>query len=124
VIGSTARIRVVVAGDVTVDWNIADTSPASATGTWSGEQSASIGLQPGGARMLATLARATLDADVWAVPTGSAPRPDDRRFHHSTAGWARFVAVVGPHQSAGGSTTTSGCRDVTRPSDSGRLVDR
>jgi hypothetical protein len=85
----------VVAGDVTLDWNVADMSPSSTTGTWSGELHASISFEPGGACMLAALAAAAIDADVRTVPGGAVPRPDDRRFHHSTAAWAQFPVARG-----------------------------
>ncbi len=80
----------VIAGDVTLDWNVADMSPTSTTVSWSGEQYASISLQPGGACLLASLTRAAIEADVRSIPTGAPPRPDDRRFHHSSAAWAPY----------------------------------
>jgi len=89
------RPTLVVAGDVTLDWNIADMSPSSTTGTWAGELHASISFEPGGACMLAALATAAIDADVRTVPGGTVPRPDDRRFHHSTAAWAQFPVARG-----------------------------
>ena len=90
-----ARPTLVVAGDVTLDWNVADMSPSSTADAWLGDLHASISVEPGGACMLAALAAAAIDADVRAIPGGPVPRPDDRRFHHSTAAWARFPVTRG-----------------------------
>ncbi len=94
-VGDRSRPTVVVTGDVTFDWNVADTTPASRSEAWSQAQHASISVEPGGACLSAALAAAVMDVDLRSIRTGSVPRPDDRRFHHSTASWARFPVVRG-----------------------------
>lgn len=91
--------RVVVTGDVTIDWNLARASESEGSGTaWTAEGSAEGYVQPGGAALLGEV----IDAVAARLPAGekvevlriapprSALIPDAPGVHHSYASWARF----------------------------------
>ena len=92
---------VVVAGDVTIDWNLARTRGAVDTSdTWSFDDCTRACWQRGGAALLADVVEAVgiavqddmqarLDLRQAPVPNESV-RPDDRRFRHSYAMWSPF----------------------------------
>jgi hypothetical protein len=92
--------RVVVAGDLTVDWNLARTRKLRDGGTaWNAEDRTEVYGRPGGAAMLARLIRALgaeLAADgVVLEVTGPEGRrrsysPEDPHFHHHYAVWSQF----------------------------------
>jgi hypothetical protein len=101
---SAAR-RVVVAGDVTMDWNLARTRKAIDSGlAWSAADRTEMYGQQGGAALTARLVTEvaeTLAAQGIAVEVSSpgAPpepiAPADTRFHHSYAIWSRFPRKKG-----------------------------
>ena len=90
---------VIVAGDITMDWNIA-TSPGSKRPdpAWSPEINSSIFLEKGGAAHLAELieaAASTLPTDQrFAVHQIKLPpgeiSPSDKSYHHSFSMWSPF----------------------------------
>jgi hypothetical protein len=92
--------RVVVAGDLTVDWNLARTRKLRDGGTaWNAEDRTEVYARPGGAAMLARLIRELgggLGADgIGLEITGPELRkrsysPEDPHFHHHYAVWSRF----------------------------------
>lgn len=90
---------IVVAGDVTMDWNIATTQTArGAASSWSPEISSSLFWQRGGAAQLADIMEAvsaTLpEGEQYAVRQADVPCsgvfPFDRQYHHSLTMWAPF----------------------------------
>jgi hypothetical protein len=90
---------VVVAGDVTMDWNIATSlGTRGANPNWSQDVNSSIFWQRGGAAQLADLIAAiskTLPNDKqYAVHMMDVPHqevfPSDKRYHHSYTMWAPF----------------------------------
>ena len=97
--------RVVVAGDVTMDWNLARTRKAIDSGlAWSAADRTEMYGQPGGAALTARLmteVAATLAAQGIAadVATPGAPAepiaPAETRFHHSYALWSKFPRKKG-----------------------------
>ncbi len=104
--GSTPR-RVVVAGDVTIDWNLARTKSVGSDGAiWNASDEARLCGQRGGAALLADLLAATLAprvADRRALELHGPPAPDaaslrrDPQFHHSFALWSLHpYAAEGP----------------------------
>jgi hypothetical protein len=91
---------VVVAGDVTMDWNIATSLGAKgANPNWSLDINSSIFWQRGGAAQLADIIEAiskTLPADrQYDVRQMDTPRhevlPSDKRYHHSFTIWMPFT---------------------------------
>lgn len=96
----------VVAGDVTMDWNLAHRpSPRNEKEGWTVESATWMSLQCGGAAMLGELIEAVAGQlahdhkrcfDVrWPRPDRESVRPDDPRYHHSYAIWAPFKVKVG-----------------------------
>jgi hypothetical protein len=90
---------IVVAGDVTMDWNIATSNGTRGSDLiWSPDLNASIFWQRGGAAQLADL----MESVIKLLPGGDSavlrqmevPRsevsPSDKRFHHSYSMWAPF----------------------------------
>ncbi|MCD4750460.1 MAG: hypothetical protein K8R59_13905 [Thermoanaerobaculales bacterium] len=93
---------VVVAGDVTIDWNIASISDSGTDRKWSSEGLTRTCFQRGGAAMLGDLITAVLDKDDQSdvelfMPTGpeELARPEDKSYHHSYAQWSRFPGAKG-----------------------------
>ncbi len=101
----TTSRRVVVAGDVTMDWNLARTRKAVDSGrAWSAADRAEMSGQPGGAALTgglmaevaASLEPAGVVVKVSRPGTPAEPiAPDDPRFHHSYAMWSRFPRKKG-----------------------------
>jgi hypothetical protein len=97
--------RVIVTGDVTVDWNLARTRKLADSGiAWNAADRTEMYGKPGGAALMAGLmteVAATLEAERVAVEVSSPEspaepiEPADRRFHHSYAIWARFPKKKG-----------------------------
>ena len=99
--GSRAAVRrVIVTGDVTMDWNLARTRKQADSGfAWNADDRIEMSGQPGSAALMAGLmveVAATLAADGVAVEV-SGPRatagpivPGDPHVHHSFAIWSRF----------------------------------
>jgi hypothetical protein len=96
-----ATRRVVVAGDVTMDWNLARTRKAIDSGlAWSAADRTEMYGEPGGAaltaRLMAELAAREIAVDVVAPGAPSEPiAPADTRSHHSYAIWSRFPRKKG-----------------------------
>lgn len=94
--GTRDRPVVVVTGDITMDWNLAEPNPPTRLATsWTSDRRAKINFQPGGAYLLAELIRRSLSVDLRTIPgtAGSASRgggvlPGDQTHHHSTAVWS------------------------------------
>lgn len=104
-----ARRQVVVAGDVTIDWNLARTRKIRDGGTsWNAEDQVETYCDPGGAAVLARVVAevgTTLQGDDLAVDvagplveTGSMS-PGDPRFHHSYAIWSQHPRRMGDRDS-------------------------
>jgi RyR domain len=104
--GSKAMARrVVVAGDVTMDWHLARTRKLVDSGAaWNADDRTEMYGRPGGAALMAGLmteVAATLAAEAVAVEVAGpgAPAgpivPGDPRFHHSYAIWAKFPKKKG-----------------------------
>lgn len=102
----TAKRSIVVAGDVTMDWNLARTrGVAAARAAWNSDDCTRAYWQRGGAAMLGDLvehvaARAALDGlGQWVVRQAKTPRREvhlgDRRYEHSYAQWKRFSHNAG-----------------------------
>lgn len=97
-----SELHVLVAGDVTIDWNLAHASvkPWRSVYEWRGSDWVSMHWQPGGAAMLAELLAevgARLNKEQSTSITVHPPArpgdltkitPADRRFHHSFAIWS------------------------------------
>lgn len=94
------RDVIVVAGDVTIDWNIARSRKLGSDGSvWNAEDLVRAYSQPGGAALLAELVAAV----VAGLPEATRPElrqmggrderlcPDDERFPHSYAVWSLFA---------------------------------
>jgi hypothetical protein len=90
---------VVVAGDITMDWNIATSKGTIGTNpSWTQDVNSSIFWQRGGAAQLADLIEAiseNLPVDCkYIVRQMDTPRqevfPSDKRYHHSITMWAPF----------------------------------
>jgi hypothetical protein len=89
---------VIVSGDLTIDWNIAQIQKQRGSGVWATKNVARACWQPGGASLLAALVEAVADGagepgrPRAAVRTLSAPpanvTPADDRFNHSYAMFA------------------------------------
>jgi hypothetical protein len=95
-----AARRVVVVGDVTMDWNLARTRKLVDSGiAWNAADRTEMYAQPGGAALMASLmteVAGTLAAEGVAVEV-SGPgalaepiAPADPRFHHSYAIWSKY----------------------------------
>ncbi len=90
---------VVVAGDITLDWNLARDKPAGGAEI---DAASRMYWQRGGVGMLADLVAAVADqpgeGEPWTVrqqanpggADGTAPSPEDERFRHSFAAWKPF----------------------------------
>jgi len=95
-----AARRVIVRGDVTMDWNLARTRKLADSGIgWNAADRTETYAQPGGAALMAGLmteVAGTLAAEGVAVEVsgpGTPPgpiAPADPRFHHSYAIWSKF----------------------------------
>jgi len=90
---------VVVAGDITVNWNLARSQEAATPGQVSAEACARLSGEYGAAAQLARLLAAAGEAlrgggtelSVHGpVSAEGLPNSDDERFHHTYAVWARF----------------------------------
>jgi len=102
--------RVVVAGDVTVEWNLARTHKIVEGGTgWNAEDRAETYRGPGGATMLACLveavgtavAEAGLSVEVSGPPEVPASIcAGDPGFHHSYTNWSQFPRRKGDRDSS------------------------
>lgn len=98
-LGGTVR-RVVVAGDVTIDWNIARTRKLPGGGTaWNAEDRTEVYGGAGRAALLArlieevgaSLAGDGLTVEVCGPPVAAASiHPGDAGFHHSYAIWSQY----------------------------------
>ncbi len=95
----TASKVAVVAGDVTMDWNIATSmGTKAASPSWNPEVNSSIFWQNGGAAQLADLIEATSrnlpPNRQFIIRQMDSPRqqvfPSDKRYHHSFTMWAPF----------------------------------
>ena len=105
-IESDGARTVVVAGDLTLDWNIAHVASGDGpSATWTAEEQTRISCQRGGAALLGDLvaaATASLSEHSTAsirvtqpeVPCEPPPGPTDKRFHHSFALWTQFEKGV------------------------------
>lgn len=93
--------RIVIAGDVTLDWNLARTpAPGDGSRGWSAEDCARVYCQPGGAALLAeTIGAVAADlpsgaGGTWRIDGPRLPRAglsiEDPGFHHSFALWSLF----------------------------------
>ena len=97
--------HIVVAGDVTIDWNLARTRVLDDGGTaWNAEDRTEAYGAPGGAALLARLVQevgAELAAEGVTVDVSGpsiaseAVQPDDPRFDHSYAVWSLYPRRVG-----------------------------
>jgi hypothetical protein len=102
---SAAPRRVIVAGDVTIDWHLARTRKLVDSGAaWNADDRTEMYGRPGGAALmtgLMTEVAATLAPDGIAVEVAGpgAPAgpivPGDPRFHHSFAIWSKFPKKKG-----------------------------
>jgi hypothetical protein len=101
--GSGSKVaarRVVVAGDATIDWNLARVRKLAGSGNaWNAVDRTEVYVQPGGAalmgRLMAEVAVTPADVGavvkVWGLGAPAGPiAPDDPRFHHSFAVWSRY----------------------------------
>jgi hypothetical protein len=125
----------VVAGDLTIDWNLARIRAARTAGTaWNAEDRTRAHVHLGGSALLAELIQAVggclRDTANWSVRSTAAPetaiRPDDTRFHHSYAIWAlarrddrsrdasiwRVEEFLGLHRAAGDEGDKDACKRV------------
>jgi hypothetical protein len=102
-----AARRVVIAGDVTIDWNLARTRKLVDGGTaWNAEDRAEVYSGPGGAAVLARLVEevgaavaetgSAVEVSGPPVVTGSTAQGDPRS-HHSYAIWSQFPRRRGDH---------------------------
>jgi hypothetical protein len=109
--GSRAAIRrVIVSGDVTMDWNLARTRKLTDSGiAWNASDRTETYAQPGGAALEAglmrevagTLAEAGIAVEVSGPGTPGGPAtPVDPRFNHSYAIWSRFPRRKGDRDSS------------------------
>ena len=103
---SSARGVALVAGDVTIDWNLARTRRDAGDATaWTSDASTRAYWQPGGAALLGDLVAAVArDLEErgqasWQRQQSCGPiaavRPDDPAYHHSYAVWSNHA---GPTQ--------------------------
>ena len=108
--GAASARRVVVAGDVTMDWNLARTRKAiDSELAWSASDRTEMYGQPGGAALTARLmaeVAGTLTALGISVEVSGAGAPDesmapaDTRLHHSYAVWSKFPRKKGDRDSS------------------------
>jgi hypothetical protein len=101
---------VVVAGDVTMDWNLARTRKAIDSGlAWSASDRTEMYGQPGGAALTArlmaevagTLTALGISVDVSRAGASDEPMaPADTRLHHSYAVWSKFPRKKGDRDSS------------------------
>ena len=108
--GAASARRVVVAGDVTMDWNLARTRKAIDSGlAWSASDRTEMYGQPGGAALTARLmaeVAGTLTARGIFVDVSRAGAPDepmtpaDTGLHHSYAVWSKFPRKKGDRDSS------------------------
>jgi hypothetical protein len=92
--------RIIVAGDVTVDWNLARTKGRAGGMAWSARDCTRAGCQPGGAAMLAELIKAVAKEVSHNGPEKFTVHqatidwqqvlPADEGFHHSYALWSLY----------------------------------
>jgi hypothetical protein len=95
--------RVLVAGDVTLDWNLGRTRKIVDSGiAWNASDRTEMYAQPGGAALMASLMRevvGTLPAEGAAATVSGPDLPPemsgDPRVHHSYAIWSRFPRKKG-----------------------------
>ncbi len=95
--------RIVVAGDVTIDWNLARTRVADASGSqWNADDEVAIYRGLGGAALLSNLIETVVGgvSEPWAVLHHLPPPPPgssltDSKFVQSWAIWSLFPARVG-----------------------------
>ncbi|HEU4387317.1 MAG TPA: ATPase, partial [Blastocatellia bacterium] len=128
-----SKQTVVVAGDVTIDWNLARIKAAKMAGTtWNTEDTTRAHGHPGGACLIAELVKALaadlpgqVDWIVHSIPDPDVVRPDDARYHHSYTTWSleprddkakeasvwRVDEFLGIHRAAG---TSVGDEDLKR----------
>jgi hypothetical protein len=96
---------VIVAGDVTMDWNIARTRRRQATEEWNPDDLSRADLQPAGALLAGTLIESIAarigngQGPKWTVHQAVTPEipviPGDDRYQHSYAIWSQFPYEVG-----------------------------
>ncbi len=92
--------RVVVAGDVTVDWNLARTGEQKASAYWASGRQTKVSCQPGGAALLGAVVRKTLaarfgnriDVEAPSAPLSSHPGED---FSASFSLWSEHQKITG-----------------------------
>lgn len=100
---------VIVAGDVTIDWNLARTRRDKSDGSaWNADDSTHAYWQRGGAALLADLVEqiaGQLPGRRYEVRQMAAPRdplgPHERKYHHSYAIWSLFPLEVKPPLDSG-----------------------
>jgi hypothetical protein len=89
---------VVVAGDVTMDWHVAQSRAPGSDGTvWSPRDRVRVRPRAGGAALLAELVAAAAGGGARVhgpPPQAGAPAPDDPRWSHSWATWAPYPGRV------------------------------
>lgn len=99
-----AARRVVVAGDVTMDWHLARVRKAAGSGAaWNAADRTEVYVRPGGAalttslmtKVAATLARDGIIAEVVGPDPVGPIAPRDARFHHSLAVWSQYPCQRG-----------------------------
>jgi hypothetical protein len=103
-----AARRVIVAGDVTLDWNLARTRKLADSGiSWNATDRTEMYAQPGGAALMASLmnevAGTLTAAEITTTVSGPSRPPetrDDPRLHHSYAIWSRFPRKKGDRDSS------------------------
>jgi hypothetical protein len=107
-VSETVARRVIVAGDVTLDWNLARTRKLVDSGiAWNASDRTEMYAQPGGAALmtrLVTEVAGTLSMQGIAAEVGGPSHlPEDAgdaRFHHSYAIWSRFPRKKGDRDSS------------------------
>lgn len=108
-VADRAQPTVVVTGDITFDWNVADTTPASRSEARSQEQHASISVEPGGACLSEGLAAAVMEI---------CGRFERARYRARTIG--DFITRLRPGPPSSPSTTGSSRPRALGPDDGGR----
>ena len=107
----TGTPTVTVAGDVTIDWNVARSRAAGSSGSvWNTDDRTRAYRQPGGAALLAQVMRTVagnlpagdVRAGRWEVRSMPPPEPTlcpgDARYHHSYATWSADLAARTPER--------------------------
>src|ERR1035437_3628277 len=105
---AAAARRVIVAGDVTLAWNLARTRKLADSGfSWNATDRTEMYAQPGGAALMASLMNevaGTLTAAGITTTVSGPSRPpetrDDPGLHHSYAIWSRFPRKKGDRDSS------------------------